>query len=207
MIPPPDARIPMLDIDGARAAAERVGIPAGMADLSVFRVLLRHEALAAQVNGLLHQLLWNGVLDVRLRELIILRIGWRQGALYEWTQHWRVARLLELSEEDLVAVRDWHGSLRFGPADRAVLAATDETLSSGAISVRTWNELEETVLDDLARLEVVLAIANWTMFSQLLRSLDVPLEEGVEPWPPDGRVPEPARRPVPSELDQEEPTS
>src|SRR3546814_12315562 len=92
---PPDARIPMLDVDDARAATARVGVPEGMADLSVFKVLLRHEDLAARVNGLLHQLLWNGALDARLRELIIMRIGWRQGSMYEWTQHWRVARMLE----------------------------------------------------------------------------------------------------------------
>jgi alkylhydroperoxidase family enzyme len=192
----------MLGLDEARAAADRVGVPSGMADLSVFRVLLRHEDLAARVDGLLHQLLWNGVLDARLRELVIIRIGWRQGSMYEWTQHWRVARMLDIPEEDLVAVRDWYSSSRFGPADRAVLAATDETLDAGAISSRTWSELEATVPDDRARLEVVIAIANWTMFAQLLRSLEVPLEEGVAPWPPDGAFPEQARTPVPSGLDR-----
>jgi alkylhydroperoxidase family enzyme len=202
MIPPPDARIPMLDHDEARVAAARVGVPAGMAELSVFRVLLHHEDLAARVNGLLHQLLWKAALDARLRELIIMRIGWRQGSMYEWTQHWRVARMLEIPEDDLVAVRDWHGSERFGPAERAVLAATDETLGAGAISARTWSELEAHVPDHRARLEVVIAIANWSMFAQLLRSLEVPLEEGVDPWPPDGTVPERARTPVSSELDR-----
>ncbi len=201
MMTPPDARIPMLDVDEARAAAARVGVPEGMADLSVFKVLLRHEDLAARVNGLLHQLLWNGALDARLRELIIMRIGWRQGSMYEWTQHWRVARMLEISEDDLVAVRDWKDSDRFDRADRAVLAATDETLGQGAISGRTWSEIEATVPDEQARLEVVIAIANWSMFAQLLRSLEVPLEEGVDPWPPDGAVPAPAQNPVVSELD------
>src|SRR3546814_393081 len=142
---PPDARIPMLDVDDARAAAARVGVPEGMADLSVFKVLLRHEDLAARVNGLLHQLLWNGALDARLRELIIMRIGWRQGSMYEWTQHWRVARMLEIPEDDLVAVRDWKASDRFDRADRAVLAATDETLGSGAIRARTWSERKRVV--------------------------------------------------------------
>lgn len=197
-----DARIPMLDPDASRAAAERAGVPAGMAELSVFRVLLRHEELAAQVNGLLHQLLWKGALEPRLRELIIMRIGWRQGSGYEWAQHWRVARLLEISEDDLLAVRDWRGTARFGPAERAVLAATDETLGAGAISERTWQEIEAAVPDERARLEVVLAIANWTMFAQLLRSLEVPLEDGVDPWPPDGAVPGPGREPVASELDR-----
>ncbi|WP_407650259.1 carboxymuconolactone decarboxylase family protein [Actinomarinicola tropica] len=198
---PPDARIPMLDADDARAAAARVGVPESMADLSVFKVLLRHEDLAARVNGLLHQLLWNGTLDARLRELVIMRIGWCQGSMYEWTQHWRVARMLEIPEDDLVAVRDWKASDRLSRADRAVLAATDETLGAGAISTATWAELEATVPDEKARIEVVIAIANWSMFAQLLRSLEVPLEEGVDPWPPDGAVPEPARTPVRSELE------
>jgi alkylhydroperoxidase family enzyme len=120
--------------------------------------------------------------------------------VYEWTQHWRVARMLEIPEEDLVAVRDWKASDRFDRADRAVLAATDETLGGGAISEPTWAELEATVPDDRARLEVVLAIANWSMFAQLLRSLEVPLEEGFDPWPPDGVLPDVARNPVATEL-------
>ena len=196
-----DARVPMLDVDASRTAAARVGVPEGMADLSVFKVLLRHEDLAARVNGLLHQLLWNGSLDPRRRELIIMRIGWRQGSVYEWTQHWRVARMLEIPEDDLLGVRDWKASDRFDRADRAVLAATDETLGAGAISARTWAELEATVPDEKALLEVVVAIANWSMFAQLLRTLEVPLDHGVDPWPPDGAVPEPARKSVASELD------
>lgn len=76
-----------------------------------------------------------------------------------------------IPEDDLVAVRDWRSSDRFGRADRAVLAATDETRRSGAISAGTWAELEATVPAERARLEVVIARANWSMFAQLLRSL------------------------------------
>jgi alkylhydroperoxidase family enzyme len=183
-------RVRLLDPELARAAASSVGIPESMADLSVFRSLLRHEALAARVYGLLQQLLWEGRLDARLRELIIMRIGWVQRSSYEWTQHWRVARLLGIPEDDLIAVRDWVHSDRFDEADRAVLAATDETLHDGAISARTWSAIEDQITDELARIEVVMAIANWSMFAQLLRSLEIPLEEGVDPWPPDGSTPD-----------------
>ena len=118
-----------------------------------------------------------------------MRIGWVQRSVYEWTQHWRVARMLDVSEEDLLAVRDWPAAGGFEGADAAVLAATDETLDDGAISPATWEALEQFIPNDLARIEVVLAIANWTMFAQLLRSLDVPLEDGVALWPPDGLAP------------------
>ncbi len=70
-----------------------------MAKLSVFRIALRQPESPLALNGMLTALLWNGVLDARLRELIIMRIGWRTGSEYEWTQHWRVARLLGVPEE------------------------------------------------------------------------------------------------------------
>src|SRR3546814_18388478 len=89
-------------------------------------------------------MVWNGGVDARRGELIIMLVGWRQGSMYEWTQHWRVARMLEIPEDDLVAVRDWNASDRFDRADRAVLAATAETLGSGAISARTWSEPHAT---------------------------------------------------------------
>jgi hypothetical protein len=37
-------------------------------------------------------MLWHGKLDPRLRELVIMRIGWLTASDYEWTQHWRVAQ-------------------------------------------------------------------------------------------------------------------
>jgi hypothetical protein len=37
---------------------------------------------------------------------------------------------------------------------------------------------------------MVIAIGNWNMFSQLLRSVEIPLEDGVKDWPPDGRIPQ-----------------
>ena len=42
-------------------------------------------------------------------------------------------------------------------------------------------------------IEMVVAIGNWNTFSQLLRSLEIPLETGVECWPPDGMVPDLAK--------------
>lgn len=184
-----DARVPMLSADEAREAAEEAGLPAYMADLSVFRVLLRHPTLARALNDLLSTLLFGAALDARLRELVILRIGWRTASVYEWTQHWRVAEGLGVPPEDAEAVRDPDAHPGFGDAERAVLRAVDETLAGGAISAETFEACRKHVGDDRALLELVAAIGNWRMFSSLLRSLEVPLEEGVEPWPPDGREP------------------
>lgn len=184
-----EARIPRLSAEDARAAAEAAGVPAMMADLSVFQVLLRNPKVAKVLQDMLTALLWQGELDGRLRELVIMRLGWVTGSVYEWTQHWRVATGMGISADDLVGVRDWRSYAGFGPAERAVLAATDETLETGTISAATWTECERHVGGPTELIELVVAIGNWRLFSSLLRSLEVPLEGGVDPWPPDGRAP------------------
>lgn len=185
----------MLSVQDAREAASANGLPEAFAELGVFRILLRHPAVAQRLAALLQTLLFTGnALDARLRELIIMRIGWRTNAVYEWTQHWRVARGLDIPEADLVAVRNWQDATNLSEADRAVLQATDETLDAGAISDATWAACCRHLRSDQERIELVIALGNWTMFSQLLRSLQVPLEDGVAAWPPDGKSPNRGQR-------------
>ncbi len=184
-----ESRLPRLSLEAARAAAEQVGLQEQMADLNIFRVLLHQPKLAKAISDVLLTLLFRGKLDARLRELVIMRIGWATGSVYEWTQHWRIAQQLGVSEEDLLALRDWRASDRFDDADRAILAATDETLETGTISSETWKRCEEHLGSTEARLELVSAIGTWQFISAFLRSLEIPLEEGVTPWPPDGATP------------------
>lgn len=118
-----------------------------------------------------------------------MRIGWTTGSVYEWAQHWRVASRLGMAADDILGVRHWRNHPRYGQLERVMLTATDETVKDGVISEGTWRELRRLIEDDAVVVELVVAIGNWRMFSSLLRSLEVPLEEGVEPWPPDGRSP------------------
>lgn len=184
-----EGRVPRLSADEARAAASGAGVPEFMADLSVFQVLLHNPNVAAGLNDMLRRLLWEGSLDARLRELIIMRLGWSTGSMYEWTQHWRVATQIGLPEEDILAVRDWRGSGRLSPLEQAALAATDDVVTTGAITAESWARCAEHLPDPALLVELMVVIGNWHLFSSLLRSLEVPLEDGVEPWPPDGLRP------------------
>ena len=85
-------RVPMLSQEAARQAAIAVGVPEVFASLNVFRVLLHQPGVAKQIADLLSELLAGKALDPRQRELIIMRLGWSTHSVYEWTQHWRVAR-------------------------------------------------------------------------------------------------------------------
>lgn len=182
-------RIPMLTTDESVAAAEEIGVPSALAELNIFRTLLRRPRTAKAINDLLLSLLFGGSLDDRLRELVIMRIGWATGSDYEWTQHWTVAQdPFGVSADELLAVRHWERSDLFGDQERAVLRATDETLETGAASEATIVECRRLLGSDDAVVELAAAIGTWRLISQIARSLDIPLEDGVASWPPDGQV-------------------
>ncbi|WP_186245730.1 carboxymuconolactone decarboxylase family protein [Mycobacterium simulans] len=183
-------RVPLLPVDEAKAAADEAGVPDYMAELSIFQALLNHPRLARTFNDLLATMLWHGALQPRLRELVIMRIGWLTACDYEWTQHWRVASGLGVSADDLLGVRDWHDYDGFGATERAVLAATDDVVRDGAVSAESWAACERELQGDTTVLiELVTAIGSWRMVASILQSLKVPLEEGVSSWPPDGVSP------------------
>ena len=185
-----DPRVPLLPVGEAKAAADEAGVPNYMAELAIFQVLLNHPTLARALNDLLATMLWHGKLDTRLRELAIMRIGWLAASDYEWTQHWRVALGLGVSADDLVGVQNWQAHSGFGPVERAVLAASDDVVRDGAVSGDSWAACERELGPDPAVLiELVTAIGAWRMIASILHSLKVPLEDGVDSWPPDGQPP------------------
>jgi alkylhydroperoxidase family enzyme len=185
-------RLHRVPIEEAQRLGAEMGISEAQAGRSAFRMLAHHPDLVRHVYALLTMLSTRNKLDTRLRELIILRLAWMTGSEYAWFQHYRVATTAGLTPEEIVAVRDWRKSALFGPADRAVLAAADDTREHGKISDAVWAECERQLEQPALLVEMVVAIGNWTMFSQLLQSLRVPLEEGAIPWPPDGQPPTPS---------------
>ena len=180
-------RVAMVSLDRAKQLGDEWGTPGPRTTRSAFRVLANNPPLARSAFAMLSQLMEHNTLDARLRELMIMRIGWVTGSVYEWTQHWRVAASVGVPPEDVLAVRDWRASDRLTEADKAVLAATDESLAGKAISDATWSQVTKHITEPGQQVEFVVAMGNWTMFSILLRNLKIPLEDGVAAWPPDGR--------------------
>ena len=184
------ARIEPLPLEQALAAAQEVKVLPQIAELNVFRTLLKHPKLAKIINDLLLTLLATGnQLPARAREILIMRIGWATGCDYEWTQHWKIALDVGLSEAELLAIRNWREADCFDAADEAVLAATDDTLTDGCISAATWAECANVFDSEAELLELNAAIGCWRLISQLARSVQIQLEDGVASWPPDGVSP------------------
>src|ERR1700731_3711820 len=82
------SRVPMVSLEHARELGEAMGMPARRTQSEAFRVLANNPGVARVAYSQLTQLLENNRFDTRLRELMIMRIGWVTGSAYEWTQHW-----------------------------------------------------------------------------------------------------------------------
>lgn len=191
MTPPPidDApRLPLLSRAEALAAAEQIGIDPKYLVQPVWLMLLARPKYAKAVYAVLTDLLFRSTIPVRLRELLIMRIGWASAAEFEWAQHWQVAERAGVDMDAVLAVRDWRQSDRFDPAERAALAAADDVVERGEVSATTWAQLREH-FGEPQQLEITAVVATWHYISVLVRSLRVPLDDGMTAWPPDGASP------------------
>ena len=186
-----DCRVDILPLEAARESAREVSMIPAFADLNIFRVMLHRPKTAKALSDLLVSLLFGGELDDRLRELLIMRIGWATGSDYEWTQHWRIAQeQFGCSEQDLLELRgDWRSSTHFGDDEKTLLAAVDSLIEQGTLS----SDLASECLERLGRnatIELATAVGAWRLVSKVTNALEIPLEEGISSWPPDGKRPQ-----------------
>src|SRR6202140_3070269 len=100
-------RVPMVSLEHARELGDAMGMPARRTQSEAFRVLANNPGVARVAYSQLIQLLENNKFDTRLRELMIMRIGWVTGSAYEWTQHWAGATAAGVPPGEVLGRRDW----------------------------------------------------------------------------------------------------
>jgi alkylhydroperoxidase family enzyme len=179
--------IPLLSVEEAKRRAQEAGISEQFAALNLFRAMLHNPTVAAPAAMLLSTLLFDGKLDRRVRELIILRIGWRCGSEYEFCQHVGVARRLKIRDVDILGVRDPDRCASYSELDRTIIRMTDELLDDCEVKPATWDALEKAFPPEQL-VEMLLAVGNWRMLAVFLNGAKIPLEPGVPSWP-EGRAP------------------
>ena len=158
-------------------------------ELNIFRTLFHRPAAAKAISDLLLSLLLNAELSHRLRELVIMRIGWLTGCDYEWTQHWPLAQDMGGCTPDRAARHPGLASSRLLRRSGSGGARRDgRAARHGAISPTRAGRVVYAALGRDASVDLVAAIGTWSMISTLARGLRVPLEEGVESWPPEGEA-------------------
>src|SRR5437870_1270961 len=118
--------LPLLSIDESTRLCAELGIDRAWATLNVWRGLLQNPSAAAGFSAVVNALMFHNKVSARARELIILRVGWRTGSEYVFCQHVRISRELQMSDEEILGVRDPQRCHAYSETDLALFDLADE---------------------------------------------------------------------------------
>ena len=174
------ARVPLVDPETrpdlavltARISGQRRGKV-----INVYRTLLNSPALAETWFEHLNAVRWKTTLDGRLRELVIIRIGYLGKVAYILEQHIpKLAAGDGVTAQECEALADWHAYNGFTARERAVLAYTDAVTLSLDASDAEFAALTPH-FDAQGLVELTVLIATYNMHARVMKPLAVDLEK------------------------------
>ena len=148
---------------------------------AVYRTFARHPKLYVPRQILSEYIRTKSTLSPRVREMLILRIGWRCRSAYEWAAHAPAGRRAGLSN-DQVRMLAREGYDGWSAADAAIVRAADELFDADTISDTTWKALDDQ-FDERQLLDVLITTGGYRMVSMVLNTFGVPAEPNSEAFP------------------------
>ncbi|MBU6268019.1 MAG: carboxymuconolactone decarboxylase family protein [Sphingomonadales bacterium] len=148
-----------------------IGVPDTLAPY--FAILIKHPALFRQQmeTGITF---FRGVIPVKERELAVLRMAWRAGAPYEWSEHAAIAKTCGWTEADVERVIAGPDADGWSHHHRAIVRAVDELHGDTMISDATWAVLAES-WDEAQLLEFPALVGQYLLVAMIQNSIRLPL--------------------------------
>lgn len=144
-------------------------------DYNIFKTMARHPAAMRAFLVWGNYILRENTLPKRERELVVLRIGFRCRAGYEWAQHVVIGARAGLSGAEIQRIKAGPEAPEWGSADRALLRACDELHDQQFISDATWALLGQH-FGEKQCMDVVFTAAQYTQVSMILNTFGVQLD-------------------------------
>jgi len=123
------------------------------------------------------------ILDPKLRELAILRVGNLLQSEYEFTKHVVIGKSTGVTMDQINDLSNWGSSRKFTDIERAVLQYTDEVTLKVKVSDDTFANLRR-FFDDAQIVKLTMTIGYYGMVSRVLVALEVELEPGEKAFAP-----------------------
>lgn len=147
--------------------------------LNVFGTLGHHPELLRHWLVFAGYLLSKSTLPPRLRELVVLRVGWRCCSPYEWGQHVWVGRRAGVTDEDLVRISAGPDADGWSDAERAALRAADELIDRHTLADATWQALVAWYTTPQV-LDLVFLVGQYQLVSSALNACRVERDDGLD---------------------------
>ena len=123
------------------------------------------------------------ILDPKLRELAILRVGNLLQSEYEFTKHVVIGKSAGVTTDQINDLSNWASSKKFSEIERAVLKYTDEVTLKVKVGDDTFASLKR-FFDDAQIVKLTMTIGYYGLVSRVLVALQVELEPGEKAFSP-----------------------
>jgi len=146
------------------------GVSKRREDYDSLEILIRHAKLYNTHLEVSKIFLSAGELNVRERELAILRIGWLSQAPFEWGAHVVIGKRNGVTSEEVERVIAGSDAPGWSELDRAIVRAMEELHFDSMISDETWAVLAASY-SDKQLMELIVLAGQYKTVAYLQNSL------------------------------------
>jgi 4-carboxymuconolactone decarboxylase len=148
---------------------------------NIYRTYANHVAMDQPRTSVSEHIRQDSTLSLRIRELLIVRIGVLCRSEYEWAAHAPALRRAGMTDAEIQRVVDGPGSA--SDVEAILMRSVDELHRDHVVSDATWRELAKE-FDAKQLLDILTTIGGYRMVSMALNTFGVQLEEKAERFPP-----------------------
>ncbi len=144
--------------------------------INVYKALLHSPDLAESWFQHINNVRWGTALDGRLRQILIIRVGYLTASAYILRQ--RVPKLAQaegLEQTHCDALGEWRAAKHFSARERAALALADAMTEDVAVPDDVFEPLRDH-FDEREIVELTVLIASYNMHARVLQALEIDLE-------------------------------
>ena len=142
----------------------------------VFGTLIHHPDLLRRWLVFANHVLGKATIEVRQREVLILRTAKLVDSEYEWGQHVVIAQEAGLSDDEIQAIGSTGDDL--GEVEQLLCDVADELTRDKVLSADVWEKLNEN-FDTRQLMDIVFTVGQYTMLAMALNTFGVELDEGL----------------------------
>ncbi len=141
--------------------------------INVYKLLLHTPAIAEVWLDLINAARWKVDLDGRLREIVIVRVGYLNRCSYVVKQHVPVHTTpVGLTQAECDALADWHASAFFDARERAVLAFTDASTRDVDVPNAVFEALRGH-FSERQIVELTVLVGTYNMHTRMCQALEI----------------------------------
>jgi 4-carboxymuconolactone decarboxylase len=141
--------------------------------INVYKILLHSPDIASVWLDLVNVVRWKVDLEGRLREVVIVRIGYLNRCPYVVNQHVPELTTPEgLSKEECAALADWRPSPFFSARERAALAYADAVTREIDVPEAVFTELRQH-FNERQIVELTVLIGTYNMHTRVGQALQI----------------------------------